>query len=357
MIDQPFRLERLGVVMEPRPDDPHEAGGVFNPGGVRGRDGEYYLFPRLVEAPNYSRVGIARVVFENGDPVGVERLGYALEPGEAFERNPRTAGCEDARVTFIEKLDLFVMVYSSYGPRSSRVAIAVSDDCLTWRRLGPALFSYDPGWRADFNLFNNKDAFFFPEPIPDPDGEMSLALVHRPDFDVGETEPFVTLPEGIEERRPGMWISYARLDEIRRDARKLVDLRKHRPLAFPERGWEELKIGGGTPPVRTRHGWLMVYHGVSGRLHRIQDHQPEVQYRAGVMILSEDDPLHILHRSEGPVLEPEVEAERIGIVDNVVFPTALDIRDGERIDVYYGMADACIGVARLKVPARIAGRP
>ena len=30
----PFRLERLGVVMEPKPGDPREAGGVFNPGGV-----------------------------------------------------------------------------------------------------------------------------------------------------------------------------------------------------------------------------------------------------------------------------------------------------------------------------------
>ena len=27
--------------------------------------------------------------------------------------------------------------------------------------------------------------------------------------------------------------------------------------------WERLKIGGGTPPILTRHGWLIVYHGVS----------------------------------------------------------------------------------------------
>jgi predicted GH43/DUF377 family glycosyl hydrolase len=346
---RPFTVERLGVVMEPRSGDPNEAGGVLNPGGVRGPDGEYYLFPRLVAAPNYSRVGIARVIFEGGEPVGAERLGLALEPDAPFERNPHTAGCEDARVTFIPAIDRYVMVYSAYGPRSSRVALAISEDCFSWQRLGPALFSYEDRWLADFNLFSNKDAFFFPEPVPDPDGEPALALLHRPDFEVGGIESFVTLPDGIEEERPGMWTSYAGLSQVERDVRGLVNLRKHRPLAFPERDWEDLKIGGGAPPVRTPHGWLMVYHGVSGRLHRARDHQTEVRYCAGIMILDDDDPLRILYRSEEPILEPEREAERVGVVGNVVFPTALDARGNGRIDIYYGMADARIGAARLEV--------
>jgi predicted GH43/DUF377 family glycosyl hydrolase len=72
------------------------------------------------------------------------------------------------------------------------------------------------------------------------------------------------------------------------------------------------------------------------------------------MILADDDPLRILYRSEEPVLEPEEKAERVGVVDNVVFPTAIDARDDGRIDVYYGMADARIGVARLQTPTRLA---
>jgi predicted GH43/DUF377 family glycosyl hydrolase len=67
------------------------------------------------------------------------------------------------------------------------------------------------------------------------------------------------------------------------------------------------------------------------------------------MILAEGDPLQILYRSEEAVLEPEKETERFGVVDNVVFPTAIDDRGG-RIDVYYGMADARIGAARLGIP-------
>ena len=54
-----WTARRLGVVMEPDPGDPREAGGVCNPGCARGPDGELYLFPRLVAEGNYSRVGLA----------------------------------------------------------------------------------------------------------------------------------------------------------------------------------------------------------------------------------------------------------------------------------------------------------
>ena len=69
-----FQLQRLGVVMEPEPGNPMEVEGVLNPASARGRDGQLYLFPRLVARGNYSRIGIARVRFnEEGDPVGGNR--------------------------------------------------------------------------------------------------------------------------------------------------------------------------------------------------------------------------------------------------------------------------------------------
>ena len=82
-----FKLRRLGQLMEPEPGNPMEAGGVTNPGAVRGPDGHLYMFPRLVAESNYSRIGIARVLFnEAGDPTGVERLGIALEPDADYEK-------------------------------------------------------------------------------------------------------------------------------------------------------------------------------------------------------------------------------------------------------------------------------
>ena len=81
-----FQLQRLGLLMESEPGNPHEVGGVLNPAAVRGPDGELYLFPRLVGMDNFSRIGIARVRFnETGDPCGVERLGVALEPEADYE--------------------------------------------------------------------------------------------------------------------------------------------------------------------------------------------------------------------------------------------------------------------------------
>ena len=66
------------------------------------------------------------------------------------------------------------MTYVAYGPMGPRLALASSEDLRSWRRLGPVLFGYEPDLQLDFNLFPNKDAVFFPEPVPGPDGEAVL---------------------------------------------------------------------------------------------------------------------------------------------------------------------------------------
>jgi predicted GH43/DUF377 family glycosyl hydrolase len=76
-------------------------------------------------------------------------------------------------------------------------------------------------------------------------------------------------------------------------------------------------------------------------------------YRAGVLVLDRDDPRKIVYRSPEPILSPETDHEREGIVNMVVFPTAIDYAANGQGDIYYGMADARIGVARLHVPATL----
>ena len=311
-----YSLERLGIVMEPEPDDPREAWGVLNPGAARGPDGELYLFPRLVAAGNYSRIGRARVLFDRGKPTGVERLGLALEPQESWE----SKGVEDPRITFVAALGLFLMAYTAYGPQGPRVAIAASADLNHWERHGLARFG------EAIDGCDNKDAAFFPEPVPGPDGRASYALLHRP----------------ANEERPGIWVSFAQ------DVPQLGEFTGHRRVAGPEQPWEELKLGAGPPPVRRSEGWLLLYHGVSGRLVQGADMQPAVRYCAGAMLLDPSAVWNVVDRTQQPLLEPETEKERGGIVPNVVFPTALDDRMDGTADVYYGMADSRIGVARLR---------
>src|SRR5580704_4547532 len=189
-----FNLKRIGMIMEPKAGDPNEAEGVLNPAAIRGRDGQLYLFPRLVARGNYSRIGIARVKFnEAGDPTGVERLGVALEPETNYERrSDGSGGCEDARVTFVEPLQHYVMTYTALSPSGPRIALAMSEDLFHWERIGLATF--EPFQGIDFVHVDNKDASIFPVALPNHAGKMQLSLLHRPLFP--GTRPEETACEG-----------------------------------------------------------------------------------------------------------------------------------------------------------------
>ncbi|KAA9149601.1 glycosidase [Microbacterium lushaniae] len=345
----PYRLTRIGIVMTPDPDDPNEAEGVLNPGSGRGPDGELYLLPRLVAAGNVSRVGLARVVIEDGVPVGVVREGVVLAPERGWERGADHGGVEDPRITWIDAVGVHVMTYVAFGPLGPRTALAVSDDLRTWRRLGPALFRYQDDLDTDLNLFHNKDTVFFPEPVRAPDGTEALAVLHRPMWDLGETRPGqgVRLPAGVEDPRQSIWISYVPLTAVRADLANLTLWEQHRFVAGPQFPFEELKIGGGPPPLRVPEGWLVLHHGVTGVIDNAFAQQRNVNYAAGALLLDAADPGRVLARTAEPLLAPETPDERSGIVPNVVFPTAVEQIDG-RYFVFYGMADSKIGVALLE---------
>src|ERR671923_2036443 len=234
----PQALRRLGIVMAPDPADPRETGGVLNPAVARGPDGQLYLLPRLVAPGNYSRIGLARVIFDrHNTPVGVERLGLALEPQEPYELNAKTGGgVEDPRVTYLAARGLYVMTYTAFGPDGARIAAAVSRDLVQWHRTG--LVEFAPLHGLDLATVDNKDAVLFPEPIPAPDGRPALGLIHRPVFPRAWLAGQSALPS-----RPSIWLSYAPLDEIA--AGKGIVFGQHPMLAAPPQRWEELQMGGG----------------------------------------------------------------------------------------------------------------
>ena len=133
------------------------------------------------------------------------------------------------------------------------------------------------------------------------------------------------------------------------------DLIDWRPVAPVMRGrlhyWDEL-IGPGPPPVKTREGWLLVYHGIATHL------AGACIYQAGVALLALDDPAEVLARSRNNILEPREPYEMIGQVPNVVFPSGMIVEgyDGRgfadpdgRVLVYYGAADTSVGLATSTV--------
>ncbi|MDE3077335.1 MAG: glycosidase, partial [Chloroflexota bacterium] len=247
--------------MQADEDNPLESEGVANPGGARGPDGELYLFPRLVAHGNYSRIGMARVRFDqNGEPMDVERLGIALEPDQPYEKNPFTGGgCEDARVTYVEPLKSYVMTYTAFSPLGPRVALAVSQDLFNWTRLG--LVHFAPAAGIDFDAVDNKDALIFPTLIENPGtGRPSLAIIHRPYLFFASQLAGVPLAPGMPRRRarsahPSIWISYRDWPDT---SGKLWSFGYHHRLLSPRTSWEQVKVGGGTPPLQTEHGWLIL---------------------------------------------------------------------------------------------------
>jgi predicted GH43/DUF377 family glycosyl hydrolase len=344
----PYRLTRLSTIMTPEPGNPFEVEGVLNPASGRGADGRLYLLPRLVGAGNVSRVGLAEVEVTAGVPTGVIRRGIALAPDELWEHGEHSAGVEDPRVTFISALGLHVMTYVAFGPMGPRTALAVSPDLLQWRRLGPLLFDYSPELRTDLNLFTNKDTVWFGEPVTGPDGRSCFALLHRPSWDLGLIRPGagVRPPAGVTDPRPAIWVSFVAVADVLADLTRLATVSQHRFVAGSVFGFEELKIGGGPPPIRVPEGWLLLHHGVTGELAPGWEPQRHVHYAAGAIILDATDVTRVVARTAEPLLVPEADTETRGTVDNVVFPTATEEIDGQRY-VFYGMADARIGVARL----------
>ena len=351
-----FELQRLGLVMEPEPGNSQEVEGVLNPAAARGPDGDLYLFPRLVARGNYSRIGIARVRFNAaGDPVGVEQLGIALEPEADYERRPDGGGgCEDPRITFVEPLQRYMMTYTAFSSQGPRIALAQSRDLFHWQRLGLATFGLYHG--TEIGDVDDKDASVFPIAIPNPSGQPELAMLHRPLFPGTRPEETACHPatREVDLDRESIWISYSPMVLDGSEPYHLGHFACHHRLATPVSPWERLKIGGGTPPILTRRGhWLIVYHGVS-EVAEPDSAGHQLCYSAGVMVLSKEHPRMIRYRSASPVLTPALPQERDGTVANVVFPTGIDRRDDlglpNRFDVYYGMADKRIGVARLDVP-------
>jgi predicted GH43/DUF377 family glycosyl hydrolase len=340
--------------MEPDPNEPNEAWGVLNPASAR-KNGDLYLFPRVVAEGNYSRIGIARMRFnEAGDPAGVERLGYALEPEEPYERHERFGGgVEDPRITYVEPLGQWVMAYVALTEWGPRLALAVSKDLMTWQRLG--CLEYEPTCSIDFGQYGNKDGALFPDVVEDSHGKPALAILHRPNYLLHHDDATVTIeiPCDVPDERESIWIAYMSLERALEDIRTLVHVYENELIASPIFSWESLKIGGGTPPIRIPQGWLTFYHGVSGSYSLDPGVPKHVCYVAGALVLDLKRPTRIVYRSSEPVLEPEERQEMYGIVPNVVFPTAIDRRENGRVDVYYGMADSQIGAAKTVIPDTI----
>ena len=335
-------VERIGVVLRPDGSD-QEIEGVLNPGIARDRNGTVLMFPRMVAAGNRSSIGIARRI-SSGEP-HFERLGIVLRPEAEYELRTASGGqgCEDARVTFLPRLDKYVMCYTAFGPLGARIALAVSDDAYSWRRLGLVNF---PG--SALNARDNKDSAFFPEPVYSPGGVYSYAFYHRPMLPstINGQTPIPIIMALDPSQREATCLGYVPVEAVDRDIANLIHPAESAVVLDVGKDWGTLKNGAGTPPIRTSRGWLAFFHGVDPVE---RDGALALSYGAGIVVHDADRPHIVRYRSPEPILRPITVTERFGVVNDVVFPTGIEIVSDDTFDVYYGAADSAISLARIQV--------
>jgi predicted GH43/DUF377 family glycosyl hydrolase len=268
---------------------------IFNPGAVKFQN--KYLLMCRIEMPN-GRSSFVRAWSENGYDFKVEPK-PCLTPEDHNEYYKYVEwGIEDTRITQIG--DTYYLTYTGYSKYMPLVILAETKDFENFKIHGPIS---EP---------SNKDCCLFPEKI---DGY--YWKVDRPSA----------------ETKRDIWISRSR---------DLLHWGGYEILTEPVPGtWENDKIGASTPPVRTKDGWLMLYHGVRG-------FGISTLYKLGVALLDPEKPWIVKGRSKEPILVPDLPYERIGDVNNVVFANGWVVENND-VKIYYSGADTNICIATTTV--------
>lgn len=89
----------------------------------------------------------------------------------------------------------------------------------------------------------------------------------------------------------------------------------------------------------------MIYHGVR--------RTPSSSiYRLGLALFDRQEPDKCVVRGDSWMFAPEAEYERLGDVQDVVFPCGYTVAaDGDSINLYYGAADSSIALAQGSIRA------
>jgi len=275
---------------------PFKVNSIFNPGAVKVND-RYLLFCRI-EMPN-GRSSFLNAWSKDGINFKVDSK-PSLTPEDHKDYCKFVEwGIEDPRIVQIE--NKFYVTYTGYSRFMPLVMLAETEDFIKFNIIGPVS---EP---------SNKDCALFPQKI-----NGYYWKIDRPSA----------------EQRRDIWISRSK---------DLVHWGGYSVLMEPVYGtWENDKIGGSTPPVKTEKGWLMLYHGVRG-------FGISSMYRIGVVLLDIEKPWLVKARSKEPLLVPEFGYERIGDVGNVVFTNGWIIEKNGEVKIYYSGADTNICLATTTV--------
>jgi beta-1,2-mannobiose phosphorylase / 1,2-beta-oligomannan phosphorylase len=295
-------------------------GAIFNAGLIF-HDGRYHLFARAVREGYQRNTGVGPrfldyisdiVVFESIDGLDYQFSGVLARAGD------HGVHCyEDPRVHLVQLdgRDAFIMTYTN---------LPAPDSGMPWR-IGAHLLAYGEN---GFSVDGESGRLLGPDGVENKDAvlvalsEGRVALVHRihPDMQLAVFDHF----EHLWDADADYW------------AEHMATLDSH-IIIRPNPG--ALGVGAGPPPIATPAGLLLFFH----------ERRADGVYTMNLALLDADTgrTLKVLDQA---LLEPELEWERIGDVDHVVFVQGAHLEaDGDTVYLVYGAADRCIGAATASV--------
>lgn len=227
--------------------------------------------------------------------------------------NNEQGGIEDPRISCIE--DIYYVTYSAYHPTVAhrvRVSLITTQDFISYKRYGPLL-------KTDM-----RNVVLFPEKIK---GQY-YGLFRPNDYTsdhIGGIFKQIQLGTTFNIEK-GEWHIQEQPIMQQTDG----------PSSFSD------KIGPGAPPIKTKHGWIQIFHGVRSTM----DGNP---YVLGVALHDLQSPEKV-KISNIPILFPSkadclVASTSYVHVPNVVFTCGALRKDNGDIYIYYGGNDTVMNVA------------
>lgn len=278
---------------------PYRVASVFNPGATKFNEG-VLLLARVEDRQGYSH--LTKATSKDG------KTNWQIDSQPTLEADLKFGeaefGLEDPRIVWIEELKKYIITCVSFAigvaGEPANISLISTKNFSTFRRLARPLIP------------PNKDASLFSRKVRGPFGGRYYAIIHRPNV----------------ERRADIWVSYSKnLRDWGRD-RVLIPTRHRR--------WDEQRVGLGSQPIETPEGWLILYHGA-------RDTASGTLYRVGLALLDLET-LELIRRSKEWVFSPRELYERVGNVDDIVFPGGAVV-EGDELLVYYGAADSVVSLA------------
>ena len=279
-------------------DVPYPVETVHNAGVVKTEDGRYVMLFRSHLRNGRSIIGLAES--EDGLSFRVAPEPFMTPDPSGIFSGYEEYGVEDPRICYLD--GAYWITYSGYSRHGVRVLLARTERFDSVQRI------------ASFTECDTRNVVLFPEKF---DGR--YARLQRPHTQI--------TPWNI-------WISYSP-DLIHWGDSQAV----MKPAPYH---WDEMKIGPGATPLRTRGGWLHIYHGVFETM-------GGAVYRLGAALHDLADPARVIGVADDWILQPEDPWERTGYVHNVVFSCGAVAEDDQTLRIYWGGADTvmCTGTARI----------